>query len=67
MSTPEAHPVSPDAAREAEIDFWRMTLATATTPAARRAAWNELCALEDQRDVARDLERGTGSIEKARG
>lgn len=62
MSTPQAHEVShPDKVREAEIDFWRMALATASTPAARRAAWNELCALQDERDVARDLGRGDGT------
>ena len=50
----------PDAALEAEIAWASLMLATARTPAERRAAWNDLCALEEERDVARDRERGEG-------
>ena len=69
MSTPQAHPVSPDAALEAEINLTALRLATAATPKDRRAAWNDLCALHEQRseEQVRRLERERGLDRTARG
>lgn len=54
MSTPQAHGVShPDAALEAEIDHAAMRLATATTHVDRKAWWNVLCQLHEQRSEER--------------
>ena len=56
-----ANPVD-DPALEAEINNTALRLATATTPAERRAAWNDLCQLHEQRSDERvrqmELEQG---------
>jgi hypothetical protein len=52
----------PDAALEAEITYAAMRLATATNHIDRKAWWNTLCALHEQRseDQVRQMERERG-------
>lgn len=51
-----------DPALEAEINHTALRLATAATPAERRAAWNDLCHLHEQRseERVRQMERERG-------
>ena len=58
-------PATPtDAALEAEIEFTALRLQTAKTPNERRAAWNALCQLHEQRseDRVRQMERERGLV-----
>ena len=59
----------PDAALEAEIDLAAMRLATATNHIDRKAWWNVLCQLHEQRseDRVRAMEQEQGLSRTAHG